>query len=63
MAEAKTKEEEEAVSAGLAVQCQLWVSAEGPEAAHFVTGDKSVSVCEKAYLVDCWLHIFVCFLF
>lgn len=31
MAEAKTKEEE-AVSAGLAVRCQLWVSVEGPEA-------------------------------
>lgn len=31
MAEAKTNEEE-AVSTGLAVQCQLWVSAEDPEA-------------------------------
>lgn len=30
-AEAKTNEEE-AVSTGLAVQCQLWVSAEDPEA-------------------------------
>lgn len=48
MAEAKTKEEE-AVSNGLAGQCQLWVSVEDPEvqAAHFVTGDKSTSVCEN----------------
>lgn len=47
-AEAQTKEEE-AVSTGLAVQCQLWVSVKDPEAraAHFVTGDKSASVCEN----------------
>lgn len=40
--------EEEAVSAGLAVQCQLQVCVEDPEAraAHFVTG-KTASVCEN----------------